>query len=510
LKKQTFLKNAALLTITTFITRSLSVWFRVIISQKIGSEGVGLLSLIFSVYAFFATFATTGITLTVTRMVTDALALKQNGNAKFIVKRCLIIGILISSITGIVLFMNSSFIGNAYLKDERTILSLKILSVSLPFMATSACLRGYFFAKRQALKTASEQLLEQIIEMAVFLVLINLTGTVVSLGFGCCLLIIGTTAAEVLSFFYSMMLYYLDIRKTREKSEKISSFYKKATLIGIPVTLSACLRSGLSSIENVLIPSGLKKYGADSEKALSQYGQIIGMVMPVLGFPNVFLYCFSQLMIPEMSEAKISRHSKGIQYMAGRIFRFSLFFSLPVSGIFIFFGMQLGNLIYNSPDAGFYIQTLAPIIPFLYLDQVVDGMLKGLNEQMHYLMCNILDSIIRVSLAFLLLPLTGTKGVIIIIFISGILNSGLSISRLLKVAEVKVNWTNWFIKPIIGIVSIGFLTKYISFGSLMINTVLKITIFSVLYIIYMIICKSINKEELHWLKNLFVEHRISL
>lgn len=507
MKKKIFVRNAIILTSITLITRSIGVWFRVYMSNKVGSQGIGLLSLITTVYIFSATFATSGITLAVTRLVTDSIASSNYGGAKYIVKKCLMFSIILATIVGGAMFIYAPSIGVIWLSDVRTVLSLKILSVSLPFMAVSACLRGYFFARRTAINTASEQLIEQIIEIVVFLLLINAM-LPYGVEYGCCAIVIGTTAAEILSCAYSGLLYYIDIRKIKEKEKKFDGFLKKVLAIGIPVTLSSCLRAGLNMIENVLIPFGLKKNGASSETALSEYGEIVGMVMPVMTFPNVFLFCFSQLMIPEMSEAKIKNHTNSIEYMASRIFRFSLLFALPVSGAFLFFGSNLGIVIYNSAEIGLFIQLLAPIIPLVYLDQVVDGMLKGLNEQLHYLMYNIIDSITRVSLTFILLPIMGIKGVIIVIYVSAILNSGLSIARLLKVSQVKTDWLNWLLKPILCILISGLITMHITMDNILTQTIVQITAFALLYLLILTLLKGIKKEERQWVKNLVSKKKL--
>lgn len=503
MKKQLFIKNAVLLTTTTLITRSVGVWFRVYMTNKIGSQGIGLLSLIVTVYMFAVTLATSGVTLVVTRLVTDFLVQHNNGAVKYIIRRCLWISCVLSVAVGAFMFLNANTIGAVYLDEPKTVLSIKILSVSLPFLAVSACLRGYFFARRAAMKTASEQFLEQALEIAVFVLLIDHM-LPMGIEYACCAIVISTTAAEILSFFYSLALYLLDSKKMQGNSRKIDAFYKKALSIGIPVTLSSCLRSGLSMIENVMIPQGLRKYGTDESTALSQYGEVMGMVMPIMCFPNVFLSCFSQLMIPEMSEAKIVNHKNNIKYMAGRIFRFTLLFSLPVSGAFWFFGEQLGLLLYSNQQVGTYIKILAPVIPLLYLDQIVDGMLKGLNEQLHYLAYNIIDSAVRVILTIVLLPVTGIQGVIMIVFISAILNSGLSIARLLKVSEVKIDWINWIIKPLFSLLFSGFLASKISFGagSSALGLVLQICIFVILYIVCLLVSRGIKKEEVFWVKSL--------
>lgn len=87
---------------------------------------------------------------------------------------------------------------------------------------------------------------------------------------------------------------------------------------------------------------------------------------------------------------------------------------------------------------------LAPVIPLMYLDSVVDGMLKGLNEQLSYLSYNIIDSVMRVGLILFLLPLMGLNGLIVVIFASEILNSTLSIARLMKVTQLKMRFLPGF------------------------------------------------------------------
>lgn len=455
MKKELFVKNALALTAITLITRSLGIFFRIYISGKIGAEGVGLMGLAMTVYSFSATFATSGITLTVTRLVTDTLAQNNKPGALFAVKRCVAFSVIMSTAVGICLFIFAGDIGTYFLNDGRSVLSLKVLSASLPFMAASACLRGYFFARRQSVKTALEQLLEQVCEIGVFMT-VSLRFLPMGLEYACCGVVLGTTMAEFFSFFFSLALYIHDVKRLGEKNEKVPGFGKKALAIGTPVTLSSCLRSGLSMGENVLIPYGLKKYGADSSTALGEYGKITGMAMPVLIFPNVFLYSFAMLMIPEMSEAKISGDNRSISRMAQRVMRFSLIFSICIATMFLFFGDDIAMLIYGDQSLGFFIKVLSPIIPLLYLDQVVDGMLKGLNEQLHYLIYNIIDSVTRVILTFTLLPVMGTKGVIIVCYVSAILNSGLSTLRLIKVAHIDLKIFSWIIFPVFTGIFSGF------------------------------------------------------
>ncbi len=428
--KKRFIKNSIMMTTTLLITQIAAIFFNIYISSKIGAEGMGIYRLVITVYAFSATFATSGITLSVTRLVTDLLTFKRCGEAKRTVAVCMAVGVGLSCAVGTVLFTFSYKIGVNFLGDARTVLSLKVLSVSLPFMAVSACFRGYFLAVRSVLKSASEQLFEQIVQIFVCVSIITPFAEK-GLEYACCAVAVGTTISEIASCIYSAVLYLADISKYKTKSKKFNGIFRKLTEIGLPVMGSSCLRSGLSMIENTLIPIGLQKYGYSPSKALGEYGIIMGMAMPVLMFPIVFLAPISSLIIPEMSEAKASNRTASISRMARKILTAAVLFIIPTTVIFLIFGDELASLLYKRDDVGVYIRILALTVPFSYLDCVVDGMLKGLNQQIYYFIYNIIDSTVRVILALILIPKIGVKAIIIIMFVSVILNSTLSIRRLI-------------------------------------------------------------------------------
>ena len=430
--KKRFIKNSLLMMTALLITQIAAIYFNTYISSVIGAEGMGIYRLVITVYAFSATFATSGITLAVTRLVTDSLAFKRFGEAKRAVAVCMAVGVGLSCSVGGVLFTFSDKIGVGFLGDARTVLSLRVLSFSLPFMAVSACFRGYFLAVRSVLKSASEQLFEQIVQIFVCVSIIT-PFCKKGLDYACCAVAIGTTVSEIASCIYSAVLYFIDISKYKTKSKKFDGVFRRLAEIGLPVMGSSCLRSGLSMIENSLIPTGLQRYGFTPTKALGEYGIIMGMAMPVLMFPIVFLAPISSLIIPEMSEARACDSTSGISRMAKKILTATVLFIIPTTIVFLIFGDDVAKLLYKRDDVGIYIRILSLTLPFSYLDCVVDGMLKGLNQQIYYFTYNIIDSSIRVILALILIPRLGVKAIVIIMFVSVILNSTLSTHRLLSV-----------------------------------------------------------------------------
>ena len=90
-------------------------------------------------------------------------------------------------------------------------------------------------------------------------------------------------------------------------------------------------------------------------------------------------------------------------------------------------------------------------MPIMYVESVVDGILKGLNQQASSLRYSVIDSVLRIGLIFVLVPVQGMQGFLLIMVISNILTSFLNLHRLLKVTRLHMQWSNWLIKPLLSI-----------------------------------------------------------
>ena len=165
-------------------------------------------------------------------------------------------------------------------------------------------------------------------------------------------------------------------------------------------------------------------------------------------FPSIVIFSFASLIIPEVSDVYARTDTRQIQYITSRAIKTVLIFSTPFGCAFFFFGKEIGMLVYHNENVGAYLRIFAFIAPLMYLDKIVDGILKGLNQQVHYLAYNIMDSLIRVILVIFLVPRFGIAGIIITMYISSIFNTGLSLLRLIQVTEIRIKIL-WIAVPLI-------------------------------------------------------------
>ena len=364
MRKTLFIKNALILTASSLILRFAGIIFKVWLAQKIGSEGIGLYQLVFSVYVLASTFAISGTSTAVTRLVSEELALENTKSALKVLRRAIEISLIIAFISVAVVFFGAKYISNTILGDIRTLPALKILPFSLPFIGVTSCVRGYFISRRKVTPNALSQIFEQAVRIILILFLVNKFFEK-GLAACCFAVILGDIIAEILACFYLYINFLFDKKRLafQNKNGKKVPIFRRILHISVPITLGRYLNTGLRTAENILVPKNLSKYPKSGHSALSQFGMIKGMALPILFFPSAILNAVSTLLIPEISEAVALKRDAVVKSTCERIFKITTLVGVIFGAIFGTIGKEIGWIIYKSADVGVLLVALSPFRP---------------------------------------------------------------------------------------------------------------------------------------------------
>lgn len=468
--------------------------FNVYISNQIGSEAVGVFSLVMAVYLFFITVATSGLNIAVTVIVSEKFAINKEKTGIKAIRTCIFFSLLLGIVAGSLIIIFSNFITKNFLHSMVSSKPLFYIAIGLPFIAMSSCINSYFTSVRKAYKNAITQVFEFVIKMIATVILLKIN---ISKGveYTCISLIAADVISEVCSFTLIFILYIIDIKM--KKLSNVRSFGQRINILKIafPVAITSYIRSGLSTLKQLIIPTQLEKSGLSCSNALSKYGIINGMVMPVITFPTVLVNSYSMLLIPEFSAYVAQKNYKAINYISNKIFKFTCSFSVCICSIFLFFSNELGLVIYNNLETGYYFRILAPLVFFMYMDNIIDSILKGLNKQFGVMCCNILDLSITTMFIYFLLPIYGIDGYIISIFISELLNFSVSLFQMLKYSKMKINFVDWVLIPLVCSLLAYFIINifHFNFINMITNLITNILLFILIFlIIFIVINKFFN------------------
>lgn len=443
--------NTTVLTLSGFLMRTIAVSFNVYLTNRIGASGIGLFQLIMSVYALAVTFASAGIRLGATRLVTDSLC-KKEASASSVMRLCIKYSLFTGCAVAGILFILSGFISIKWIMDERAEYSLKILALSLPPVAVSAALNGYFTARKTLVKYSVIQLIEQLCRIGA-----TVFGLSVAAGNGlsalCGAIAAGSTVSEVVSCALSCTLYAFDKKEMNGVAEK--GLVKRLMHVAVPDAVGSGMRSVLLTVEHLLIPVGFRKSGQKTDEALSTYGTVHGMALPVILYPAAVLTALSGLLVPELSGFLAMGQKEKINRVSNECLKLTAAFAFGTGVFMFFFADKTALAVYGDKGSGFYIKLLSVLLPVMYLDTVTDGLLKGLDQQLASMKYNVIDSGLCVVLVYYLLPQFAVKGYIFILFLSEIINFSLSFNRLTKTAEIKINLFSDIAKPLLAALGAG-------------------------------------------------------
>lgn len=445
-KKGRFFANAAVLTASSMAMRLLGMGFTAYLSHKIGAEGMGIYQLLLSVYSFGVTLSIGGVGLAATRLVAEQLAQGNAGGARSAVARCASFGVFCSLLAAALLFYGAKPACALWFHDKISPLPLQILAFSLPFMAAAAALSGYFTAVRRVSKSASAQILEQLTHMLTAAALLNLAAPR-GLEPACLALAAGGALSEVCSFGYLFLLYRWDIRQLSQGGRHGTTPFRRVLSICLPVGCSSLVRSAINTAKQMMVPVGLERHGVDCDQALAQYGVIRGMAMPILQFPSALLAACSSLLIPEIAEQAVQGGQRPIERLVARVFRVTLLFSVGTAGILFTYSAPLSAALYRDPQAAHFLRLLAPIVVIMYLDDMTDAILKGLDRQRRLAGINIAESLLSLGLLLFLLPAIGIYGYLACLFFSELFNGALSIRCLVQETGLRLQWEEWLVRP---------------------------------------------------------------
>ncbi len=435
LQKRKFIQNVFIMSSSMLIVRIMGMASNIYISSLAGAKSMGIYHMVFSVFTFGMTFASSGTGFAVTRLIAEGRA-----NEKSVLKKCLLIAWFMSALGFVFFFFGSSFAGAKLIHHRDGSLCLKILSFALPCMASSSVMRGYFIAKRRAVFLTISSITEESISIAFSLMLLKVS----SMPSYICL-IISCTVSNLFAFVLDSILCRACLKKSIHIPSKAK--LKDIFAICVPIALGSYLRTGLVSCENLIIPLQFGKFGTTDPVA--EYGIIKAMAMPILMFPTVFVQAFSSMLVPEMSEMNAKGRPNGIRHVSQISLNTVTMFAFFIALMLFKHHDIISNTFYKEKGVSFYLGMLSLLAVPMYLDTVADSILKGLNLQNASLRYNIIDSFLRITSILIFMPKFGPVFYIIMLYVSEIFNLGLSLNKAAKTVSLKIDFVSLLLKPLL-------------------------------------------------------------
>lgn len=431
--RSSILHRALVLTGVNLLLRGVGMLFQAWLSGRIGAGGIGLLQLVLTAGGFAMTLGRSGVRTAVMYLCAEELGAKRPGGVRRAMTLCIGYALVCSTLAAALLFVLSGWLATAWIHNAAAAPPLRLLALGLPLGCFVSVLSGYFTVCGKLRKLVAAEICEQLLGVLLMVLLLHARGDSSAPG-ACCAIVAGSNLAALVPAVWLGASLWQTLRTA--PTEPSRPMLRRLLHLTIPLGLSDNLRAGLRTLEQFLIPAGLAAYTASSGAGLDAYGTICGMVFPVLMFPAAILFALSELLVPELARCRAAKSHIRIRYLCRKTLRSELLFSFCVAALMYALAPQLGRMIYHSADAGRYLRLFSPLIPMLYTDAIVDGMCKGLGQQVACVRNNTITSVLDVALLYFLLPRLGIRGYFISFLITHAVNFYLSVLLLLGAGEL--------------------------------------------------------------------------
>ncbi|HYE84568.1 MAG TPA: stage V sporulation protein B [Clostridia bacterium] len=462
MKKLTYIQGAFILTLTNLITGSLNFIYRVFLTRAIGSEGIGVYQLVLPLYFLFITLVSGGITTATSKLVAEQAPKHNFRNMYKIIKICSITIGLWSLILCTFIFFNAEYLADHVLKDHRTSLSIMVFTPAVFFISLSAVLKGYFFGLQDVNPPALIDILEKLIRVGGLLLT-----TYFLLPFGIEYVCAGVMAAMAAGELISLVLLYSSYKMKRTAAASYAQTDSTITIISrilrmaLPLSFSGALTTIMDMIIAVLIPMQLRLAGYSNSNALSLYGQVTGMVMPLLFYPFVIVASLGITLVPAIASSYTAGNWTAMNKKCNDSLKITSVIALASTSLFIIFPWELCRIFFKCPEAGNMLFWMAFVCVFEYWQFTLFAVLNGVGMQHVVFKNSILHIIISVVCSYFLIPIpsVGIYGYVIGFCASAILVCLWNLTDLKRIHQIRIDFFNAFVKPFAGFIGMFIMIK---------------------------------------------------
>lgn len=340
-------KSFALVTAAATLTRLLSFVFKIYLSRTLGAEILGVYQLAMSVIATLACVSSSGVPVTLSRMVAENAALNRREKSDSLLLAALTMSASFALLSCAAFCAFPSLTGLLF-SDERCV---PIFYIMLPLVATAAlysCLRGWFWGNKNYAVYAATELTDEITKIVFSVLLLSGTLSLVSYGNSYA---VAMVASDVVVVIMLAVLFFVCGGRLRRPHG-----FKSIVKSSAPLTATRLSGSMITTLVSLSLPVMLcKATGISTGQATAELGRATGMVMPLLFAPTAITGSLAVVVIPEFASMNAGSERKKIGASLSLAVKYSCLVSGFFFALFASSGVALGKLLYDDEIAGRYV-----------------------------------------------------------------------------------------------------------------------------------------------------------
>ncbi len=376
-------KTAAFVTLFSALEHGLGFLYRIVLSRTIGPEGLGVYQLSLTVFSVFLTVCSSGLPVTLSRTISKHRAAGNRKREEAAVSAAVLLALLISVPLTLLLFLLRTPFSRIF-SDPRCADLFYILLFGLSFTSVYAVLRGSFWGNKRFLAYSLIELAEEIVMIFTGVLLLIAFGSGASVGRAAFAVLL----SHLVSFALALVCFFGRGGRFRSPRGEFLPLLRSSA----PVTAMRTASSLAGSLISVVFPMRLMAAGMSSSRAMSAYGVICGMVMPVIQIPGTLIGSLALVLVPELSECFYRGDREKLSALVGKALGTTLLIGCLLVPLFIACGGEAGILLFGNAESGKLIAESALLLLPMGLTMISTSILNSMNCEKYTLLFFLLGS----------------------------------------------------------------------------------------------------------------------
>lgn len=440
-----------LLTFSGLFGQVVGFFYRIALARLIGPETMGLYQLIMPVYSVLSSITTVGLTVAASTLSARCQAKGDRQGVCQVRRSCLKCLIFLLLPVAVVTVAFSDPISVYILGDARTRTGLILLLPCILLTGIENVQKHCFFGVGSVRPPAFSEMAEQVIRAAAVLGLLVLClplGGEGTVG----VIVLGMVVCEVFSAATLTLLFRRCIGSCSRCCPRPEGLWREIGRIALPVGSTSLLGNLMGSANAILIPQLLVKGGKTAGEAMSDFGVINGMTIPMLLMPTAFIGALGLVLVPKLAQAVAVNRRKEAREQLSRVMAATSCVLLPCMALLVVIGPVLGRLLFKDARAGESILPLAVGVIFTGYQAVLGSALNGLGKQSAAAGNMLLSDGVQLAFTYFLVgdPNIGLKGYVTGLWVSSILGAWLNWRSVRRAIDLKGQTFSWLVAPGLG------------------------------------------------------------
>ncbi len=392
--KNKFIKSTLILIIGGFFTKLLGLVIKIVLTRLIGTEGIGLYSMIMPTFLLLNSIAQLGLPTALNILISNGKL-----NTKNLVATAIVISLSIDFLIMLFLIISSNYLSTNLLNNSNLSTSFLAIGFVLPFITISNCLRSYFFAKERMYPHVITNIIEDLVKLIFIIIGIPFFITK-GVHYAVTFVILSNIFCELSSIIIFLFLLP-NFKYKKEEVKPNKKNIKELFKIALPTTGSRLIGSVGYFLEPIIITFVLTKIGYSNKFIVNEYGIINGYVMQLVLLPSFFTAAISQALIPIISKNYSNGKYNYVKKKIKQAIFFSLLIGIPATIIFELFPDILLKLFFNTNKGIHYIKVIAPICLLHYIQSPISSSLQAMGSAKTSMTGTLLGMILRTLSLFI-------------------------------------------------------------------------------------------------------------